>query len=136
MEKVMNNYLQKKCLGLLVILVICCGNVTPVLAGAAFVHLFEWKWTDIADECENFLGPKGFDAVQISPPYEHINLDTWWARYQPVSYQLISRSGNEAQLQDMVNRCHAVGVKIYADLVINHTAAWNSGGTGSAGTNW
>lgn len=23
------------------------------------VHLFEWKWLDIADECENFLGPKG-----------------------------------------------------------------------------
>lgn len=23
------------------------------------VHLFEWKWLDIADECETFLGPKG-----------------------------------------------------------------------------
>ena len=21
------------------------------------VQLFEWKWTDIADECERFLGP-------------------------------------------------------------------------------
>lgn len=23
------------------------------------VHLFEWKFADIADECETFLGPKG-----------------------------------------------------------------------------
>ena len=22
------------------------------------VHLFEWPWDDIADECESFLGPK------------------------------------------------------------------------------
>lgn len=30
------------------------------------VHLFEWKWDDIAVECENFLGPKGFGGVQVS----------------------------------------------------------------------
>ena len=30
------------------------------------VHLFEWKWTDIADECERFLGPIGFGGVQVN----------------------------------------------------------------------
>lgn len=30
------------------------------------VHLFEWKWDDIAAECENFLGPKGFAGVQVT----------------------------------------------------------------------
>ena len=30
------------------------------------VHLFEWKWDDIARECENFLGPKGYAGVQVS----------------------------------------------------------------------
>ena len=29
------------------------------------VHLFEWKWTDIASECERFLGPYGFSGVQV-----------------------------------------------------------------------
>ncbi|MGF1614950.1 MAG: type I pullulanase [Gammaproteobacteria bacterium] len=87
-----------------------------------FVHLFEWSWPDIAHECESFLGPKGFDAVQISPPNEHIQGSPWWTRYQPVSYQLVSRSGDEAAFRDMVRRCQAVGVKIYADAVINHTA--------------
>lgn len=29
------------------------------------VHLFEWKFDDIARECENFLGPNGYGAVQV-----------------------------------------------------------------------
>ena len=29
------------------------------------VHLFEWKWKDIAAECERFLGPNGFSGVQV-----------------------------------------------------------------------
>lgn len=31
------------------------------------VHLFEWHWDNIAQECENFLGPKGFAGVQVCP---------------------------------------------------------------------
>lgn len=30
------------------------------------VHLFEWKWTDIALECERFLGPRGYGGVQVN----------------------------------------------------------------------
>lgn len=87
-----------------------------------FVHLFEWCWDDIAKECENFLGPKGFAAVQVSPPNEHRLVPNypWWQRYQPVSYQLVSRSGNRQEFEEMVRRCNAVGVDIYADAVINH----------------
>jgi alpha-amylase len=106
----------------------------------AFVQLFEWKWTDIARECESYLGPKGFAAVQISPPNEHAWITTgdgapfpWWMRYQPVSYNLDrSRSGTRAEFIDMVNRCNAVGVGIYADAVINHMAS-GSGTTSSSG---
>lgn len=25
----------------------------------SIVHLFEWRWADIATECESFLGPNG-----------------------------------------------------------------------------
>ncbi len=91
----------------------------------AFVHLFEWQWPDVASECENVLGPKGFSAVQVSPPQKSISGSQWWTRYQPVSYAIEGRSGSRAQFQDMVNRCNAVGVDIYVDAVINHMAAWN-----------
>lgn len=32
---------------------------------SAIVHLFEWKWNDIANECETFLAPKGYAGVQV-----------------------------------------------------------------------
>lgn len=100
-----------------------------------FVHLFEWRWPDIALECENFLGPMGFAAVQVSPPQEHVVVSgfPWWQRYQPVSYLIESRSGTREEFADMVARCKSVGVDIYADAVINHMAGVDSG-VGSAGT--
>jgi alpha-amylase len=111
----------------------------PVHAQAAprtaFVHLFEWKWTDVAKECENYLGPKGFAAVQVSPPNEHAVIRQssgnypWWQRYQPVGYSIAnSRSGTQAQFQDMITRCHNVGVDIYVDAVINHMTAGSGSG--------
>jgi alpha-amylase len=103
------------------------GNVNPV-----FVHLFEWSWDDIAQECEDFLGPMGYDAVQVSPPMEHRQGPMWWTRYQPVSYKLVSRSGNETQFRSMTQRCKDAGVKIYVDVVSNHMA--EGSGTGTAGT--
>ena len=32
---------------------------------SVIVHLFNWKWTDIATECETFLGPNLFCGVQV-----------------------------------------------------------------------
>ncbi len=105
-------------------------------AGDVFVHLFEWKWTDIADECEDVLAPRGYRAVQISPPQEHLVLlssHPWWQRYQPVSYNIDrSRSGTGTEFVEMVERCAAAGVDIYVDAVINHMTAGD--GTGSNGT--
>jgi alpha-amylase len=101
-----------------------------------FVHLFEWKWSDIAQECENFLGPKGFSAVQVSPPNEHrlIAGYPWYQRYQPVSYQIESRSGSRAEFADMASRCNAVGVDIYVDAVINHMSGVDPSGVGFNGS--
>jgi alpha-amylase len=109
-------------------------------AGDVFVHLFEWRWADIARECETFLRPVGYAAVQISPPSEHAVITggvayPWWQRYQTVSYKLDqSRSGTLADFRDMVSRCNTAGVKIYADAVINHMTAGS--GVGSAGSSY
>lgn len=113
------------------------GLLLPSIATATpttFVHLFEWNWQDVAQECEQYLGPKGYAAVQVSPPNEHITGSQWWTRYQPVSYELQSRGGNRAQFIDMVNRCSAAGVDIYVDTLINHMAAGS--GTGTAGNSF
>ncbi|GAB1640273.1 carbohydrate-binding module family 20 domain-containing protein [Krasilnikovia sp. MM14-A1259] len=104
------------------------------------VHLFEWPWASVATECRNELGPKGFGAVQVSPPQEHVVLPAkgypWWQDYQPVSYQLTSRRGDRDAFKKMVDACHDAHVKIYVDAVINHMAGGASTGKGSAGSSY
>ncbi len=109
------------------------SSVEP--AGGVFVHLFEWRWADIEKEC-TYLAQKGYTAVQVSPPNEHLvptedqggqpaSDYPWWARYQPVTHdtsKFTSRSGTWAEFQSMVNACNALGVGIYVDAVINHMA--------------
>ncbi|KAI8121942.1 hypothetical protein FF38_02197 [Lucilia cuprina] len=89
------------------------------------VHLFEWKWLDIARECEEFLAPRGFAGVQVSPVTENVIVAKrpWWERYQPISYKLQTRSGSELEFAEMCRRCNKVGIRIYVDVLLNHMAA-------------
>ncbi|XP_011639361.1 alpha-amylase-like isoform X2 [Pogonomyrmex barbatus] len=103
------------------------------------VHLFEWKWNDIADECERFLSPMGFGGVQVSPIQENVAIGNrpWWERYQPISYKWHTRSGTPQEFENMVRRCNNVGVRIYVDVVFNHMSGnWNNArGTGGSTAN-
>ncbi|KAL4429373.1 hypothetical protein ABPG77_005147 [Micractinium sp. CCAP 211/92] len=110
------------------------GLLSGLPASSVTVLLFEWSWADVAQECEEFLGPAGYKAVQVSPPQEDVPEDAWWSRYQPVSYKLVSRSGSAAEFADMVRRCTAVGVEVVVDAVLNHMANRQGGGRGRAGT--
>uniref|UniRef100_A0A8C5Q0H5 Alpha-amylase n=1 Tax=Leptobrachium leishanense TaxID=445787 RepID=A0A8C5Q0H5_9ANUR len=115
---------------------VCSAHYNPnVEAGrTSIVHLFEWRWEDIAAECERYLGPNGFGGVQISPASENLIMTNrpWEERYQPVSYKICTRSGNEEEFSDMVNRCNNVGVHIYVDVVMNHMTGYGAGvGTSS-----
>ncbi|XP_026284159.1 alpha-amylase 2 [Frankliniella occidentalis] len=105
----------------------------------AIVHLFEWKWNDIAAECENFLGPMGYGAVQVSPVQENVivrqnNERPWWERYQPISYRLVTRSGNEEEFRRMVKRCSKVGVRVYVDIILNHMTGEQQTAIGTGGS--
>ena len=43
------------------------GYVNPACdSKQVIVHLFEWKWIDIALECERFLAQNGFCGVQVT----------------------------------------------------------------------
>ncbi|VDB96842.1 unnamed protein product [Peniophora sp. CBMAI 1063] len=102
----------------------------PVIA-----QMFEWTWDSIAAECTNFLGPAGYGFVQASPAQEHVQGSQWWTDYQPVSYILTSKRGNEAQYKNMIDTCATAGVGIIADTLFNHMAGQDSG-TGTAGSSF
>ncbi|MFE0593156.1 carbohydrate-binding module family 20 domain-containing protein [Micromonospora echinospora] len=106
-------------------------------------NLWEWNWPSVAAACTNHLGPAGYGAVQVAPPQESVSLPNspdgvhpWYEVYQPVSYKLESRFGNRQQFAAMVDACHAAGVRVYVDAVVNHMAGTNNpaGSVGYAGT--
>lgn len=108
--------------------------------GGVIVHLFQWRWESVAQECVASLGPQGYHAVQVSPPQEHVVLPgeghPWWQDYQPVSYRIDNtRRGTRQDFTDMVQTCRDQGVNIYVDAVINHMTGTGSigSGPGSAG---
>ncbi|WP_185912062.1 alpha-amylase family protein [Streptomyces sp. WAC08452] len=94
--------------------------------------LFEWKFASVAKECTDTLGPAGYGYVQVSPPAEHIQGGQWWTSYQPVSYKIAGRLGDRAAFKNMVDTCHAAGVKVVADAVVNHMSAGSGTGTGGS----
>ncbi|WP_188484512.1 alpha-amylase [Cellulomonas carbonis] len=98
------------------------------------VQLFQWTWDAIGRECEDVLGPAGYDFVLTSPPQEHVLGEEWWTAYQPVSYLLESRLGTREELAAMVRRCDAAGVAVLTDAVINHMTGKDEPGTGWAGS--
>jgi hypothetical protein len=56
----------------------------------------------------------GYGYVQVNPVNEHIQGDQWWTDYQITSYKLQSKRGSQAQYKNMVDTCHAAGVKVIA----------------------
>ena len=84
------------------------------------VTAFQQNWKSIAQECKTTYGPEGVSYVQVSPPNEHVSGTQWWTSYQPVSYKLKSKLGDEYGFKKMITACNAAGVGIIADAVINH----------------
>ncbi|KAJ6535724.1 glycoside hydrolase [Mycena capillaripes] len=107
----------------------------PSGSKTVIIQMFEWTWASIAAECTNFIGPAGYGFVQVSPPQEHVTGSQWWTDYQPVSYILTSKRGNQAQFQSMITTCHAAGVKVISDTLFNHMAGSDSG-SGVAGSTY
>jgi alpha-amylase len=103
---------------------------TPVDEPGVTASLWEWNWESVGSEC-GVLAKDGYTGVQVAPPQNSVKrtelgngsdtiLHPWWEVYQPVTYDLTSRMGNEDQFKAMVSTCRKAGVKVYVDAVINH----------------
>ncbi|MEU5751816.1 alpha-amylase family protein [Streptomyces sp. NPDC047829] len=108
------------------------AQASPPGAKDVTAVLFEWNFASVARECTRTLGPAGYGYVQVSPPAEHIQGGQWWTSYQPVSYRIAGRLGDRTAFKNMVDTCHAAGVKVVADAVVNHMSAGSGTGTGGS----
>ena len=93
----------------------------------AIVEFFMWPHSEIAKECE-MLAKMGYMGAKLFPTQEQImsfetfsnDLNPWYFAYQPVSYRLQGRMGNRDDLRNAIQTCRKLGVRMYADAVINH----------------
>jgi len=89
--------------------------------------MFGWPHKDVEKECE-FLSKSGYMGVKVFPPQEQIMstepfqnvMNPWYFMYQPVSYKLDGRMGTRDELRSMIQTCRSLGVRVYADAVVNH----------------
>ncbi|XP_055383642.1 alpha-amylase-related protein-like [Condylostylus longicornis] len=88
------------------------------------VQMFQWPFDYIARECEEYLGPQGFGGVQVSPIFENHIVEgrPWFELYQPISYIIKTRLGDERQFREMIKRCNRAKVRVYVDTILNHMA--------------
>lgn len=113
-----------------------CAGISDVI-----VQLFGWKYVDIRAHCQE-LYDLGVCAIQVDPPMEHMFArgvfynTTWYQRYRMVSYKIDKTdAGEEWPLDQMLATCGGIGLRVYADVVINHmTHAAGYTNLGSAGS--
>ena len=99
------------------------GSLLACQAASADVimHAFNWKYADVTAKASD-IAAAGYKVVLISPPLKSSGSE-WWARYQPQDYRVIDTPlGNKQTLKTMIDTLSAKGVRVYADVVLNHMA--------------
>ncbi len=68
------------------------------------------------------LASRGYTDIQVSPPQKSLDYPIWWARYQPVDFNVFEGLGNEAQFRQMTATANRYGVRVIVDTILNHMA--------------
>jgi alpha-amylase len=107
------------------------ASVARPAAASVIYQAFEERFDDLAGKVDH-LADAGYDFIQVSPPQKSVDQPIWWARYQPIDYRVIAGPlGDEAALRRLVAKAHGRGVRILADVVLNHMADPHLFGDGS-----
>lgn len=85
------------------------------------LHAFNWPYPEVEARADQ-IQSAGYAAVLVSPPLRSQG-DAWWARYQPQDYRVIDNPlGDTQDFVAMSAALQARGIRVYADIVINHMA--------------
>lgn len=103
-------------------------SVVLVWATAAradvILHAFEWKYEEIGRNAQA-IADAGYKAVLVAPPLksERSGDCPWFKRYQPQDFRVIDNcAGNKQEFVAMIQALGGKGVRVYADVVVNHMA--------------
>ena len=90
------------------------------------VYSFPATIKEIEQKIEK-IKAQGFDAIQIPPiePLKEEDKTVWWKAYQPISFSIGNVYGTKEELIKFCRECEQIGLRVYADAIINHMAADN-----------
>jgi alpha-amylase len=107
---------------------LCAGlalTASHLAQAEVILHAFNWPYATVQARAAE-IKSLGYASVLVAPPLKSEGT-AWWARYQPQDYRVIDHPlGNTDSFRAMSNALRAQGVKVYADIVLNHMAneAW------------
>lgn len=92
------------------------------------LHLLNWNLNDINSSLERIYD-QGFEAIQINPvqPLKEEGNIEWWMSYQPCGFRIGNQYGCKEDLIRLCNKANFYGIKIIADVVLNHMAGKSDG---------
>lgn len=104
-------------LGALVAALACSGSASA----DAILHAFNWPYATVEARAAQ-IQSAGYRMVMVAPAYRSAG-SAWWARYQPQDYRVIDHPlGDTDAFASMVAALQARGIRVYADVVLNHMA--------------
>jgi alpha-amylase len=87
----------------------------------AILHAFNWRYATVEARAAQ-IQAAGYRMVMVAPAYRSAG-SAWWARYQPQDYRVIEHPlGDTNSFASMVAALQARGIRVYADVVLNHMA--------------
>ena len=102
------------------ILVLMLGAASNASADV-ILHAFNWRYADVQARADQ-IQAAGYRIVLVAPAYKSEG-GAWWARYQPQDLRLIHNPlGDTTAFRNMVQALQARGIRVYADVVMNHMA--------------
>jgi alpha-amylase len=93
----------------------------------AVLHAFDWPYSRVTEQAAE-IANLGYKSVLVVPPLKSGSDCAWYIRYQPQDYRVIEHCrGNTETFKAMVTALRNRGVRVYADLVLNHMANERNG---------
>ena len=116
-------------------LIVALTCYIPPAKADAIYHAFDECFANIKAELPQ-IKEAGYDYIQVSPPNKTASRKDkdnactsnqyWYIQYQPIDYALGGNLGTEQELKDLINEAHAQGIKVIADVVLNHLANYKN----------
>ncbi len=87
------------------------------------LQAFNMSYSYIYEQLDQ-LKDAGYSIIQISPPQKTLNqYGIWWELYQPLDHRVFeNKLGSEEDLRKLIRGAHDRGLKVIADVVLNHMA--------------